>query len=100
RLLGVQLDLASILDALAPNGINSFDFGAADTLKAAIPAANGLFTARSLARMYAALSCGGEIDGVRLMSAATLARATQVQEPTPGRVVIPFDMRWRLGYHA
>jgi CubicO group peptidase (beta-lactamase class C family) len=100
RLFGLQLDLASILDALAPNGINSFDFGAADTLKVAIPAANGLFTARSLARMYAALSCGGEIDGVRLLSPATLARATQIQDPVAGRVVIPFDMRWRLGYHA
>lgn len=100
RLFGVQLDLTSILDALAPNGISSFDFGGPDTLRAAIPAANGLFTARSLARMYAALAGGGEIDGVRLLSAATLARATELQEPVAGRVVIPFDMRWRLGYHG
>jgi CubicO group peptidase (beta-lactamase class C family) len=100
RLVGLQLDLGSILDALAPRGINSFDFGAADTLQAAIPAANGLFTARSLARMYAALAGGGEIDGVRLMTAATLARATEVQDRVAGRVVIPFDMRWRLGYHG
>jgi len=100
RLFGVQLDLGSILDALAPNGISSFDFGGADTLRAAIPAANGLFTARSLARMYAALAGGGELDGVRLLSAETLARATQQQEPVAGRVVIPFDMRWRLGYHG
>jgi len=100
RLVGVQLDLGSILDALAPNGINSFDFGSEATLRAAIPAANGLFTARSLARMYAALSAGGEVDGVRLLSAATLARATELQAPVAGRVVIPFDMRWRLGYHG
>ena len=100
RVVGVQLDLASILDALAPNGISSFDFGGEDTLRAAIPAANGLFTARSLARMYAALAGGGELDGVRLLSAATLARATEQQAPVAGRVVIPFDMRWRLGYHG
>ena len=100
RLVGVQLDLASILDALAPNGISSFEFGAHDTLRAAIPAANGLFTARALARMYAALARGGELDGVRLMSPVTLARATEVQEAPAGRVVIPFDMRWRLGYHG
>lgn len=100
RMAGVQLDLESVLDALAPRGISSFDFGAADTLSAAIPAANGLFTARSLARMYAALANGGEIDGVRLLSRKTLNRATQVQDPTHSRMVIPFDLRWRLGYHG
>jgi CubicO group peptidase (beta-lactamase class C family) len=41
-------------------------------LAASIPAANGLFTARSLARIYAALAGGGEIDGVRLASADTV----------------------------
>jgi len=99
-LIGVRLDLPSILDALAPRGIAAFDFGAEATLMAAIPAANGLFTARSLARMYAALACGGTLDGVRLLSPETLARATQVQTPPAARVVIPFDMRWRLGYHG
>jgi CubicO group peptidase (beta-lactamase class C family) len=97
---GVELDLPSILDALAPRGISTFDFGAEDTLQVAIPAANGLFTARSLARMYAALAGGGALDGIRLLSPATLARATEVQAPAASRVVIPFDMRWRLGYHG
>jgi CubicO group peptidase (beta-lactamase class C family) len=99
-MFGVDLDLGSVLDALAPRGISSFDFGADETLRVAIPAANGLFTARSLARMYAALACSGEIDGVRLLSPDTLKRATQVQSPAPRRAVLPFDMRWRLGYHA
>jgi CubicO group peptidase (beta-lactamase class C family) len=99
-LVGVRLDLPSILDALAPRGIAAFDFGAEDTLQVAIPAANGLFTARALARMYAALAGGGSVDGVRLLSPETLARATEVQSPTPARVVIPWDMRWRLGYHG
>ncbi|HSP98870.1 MAG TPA: serine hydrolase domain-containing protein [Candidatus Dormibacteraeota bacterium] len=100
RGVGVDLDLISILDALAPRGITAFDFSADRTLRAAIPAANGLFTARALAKMYAALAAGGEIDGVRLLSRRTLERATQVQGPTRRRVVLPFDMRWRLGYHA
>jgi CubicO group peptidase (beta-lactamase class C family) len=99
-LVGIRVDLESILDALAPRGIDRFDFGAAETLQASIPAANGLFTARSLARMYATLAGDGAIDGVRLLSPETLARATEVQPPAGGRVVIPFDMRWRLGYHA
>jgi len=101
RLLGLQVDLESILDALAPRGIGTFDFSANATLEASIPAANGLFTARSLAKVYAALACGGEIDGVRLLSSHTLHRATRRQQGgSEGLMVIPFDMRWRLGYHG
>lgn len=100
RLAGFDLDLSSLLDALAPRGISKFDFGAHKTLRVAIPAANGLFTARSLARMYAALAGGGALDGVRLLSHDTLQRATQPQPAPPRRAVLPFDMRWRLGYHG
>jgi CubicO group peptidase (beta-lactamase class C family) len=98
--LGVSLDLRSLLDALAPRGISSFQFDAAHTLRVSIPAANGLFTARSLAKLYATLAAGGTLGGVQLLSRDTLAHATQIVDPTPGRVVIPFDMRWRLGWHA
>ncbi len=100
RAVGLRIDLESIIDALAPRGISTFDFGSEETLRATIPAANGLFTARSLARMYAALACGGTLDGVRLLSPQTLARATRPQREPRERAVIPFDMRWRLGYHA
>jgi CubicO group peptidase (beta-lactamase class C family) len=100
ELFGFELDLVSLLDALAPRGIGAFDFGSEETLRASIPAANGLFTARSLARMYAVLAAGGELDGVRLLSRRTFTEATRLQDPTPGRSVIPFDMRWRLGYHG
>jgi CubicO group peptidase (beta-lactamase class C family) len=100
RRAGFDIDLASVFDALAPRGISGFDFGSPEALRVAIPAGNGLFTARSLARMYAALAGGGELDGVRLISASTLARATEIQTEAPGRSVLPFDMRWRLGYHG
>ncbi len=99
-LIGIRFDLRSLGDALAPRGISGFEFDSGETLRAAIPACNGLFTARSLARMYAALSAGGTLEGVRLISSRTLARATELQEPTGRLAVIPFDMRWRLGYHA
>ena len=99
-LAAVQLDLPSILDALVPRGLSAFDFGAVDTLQAAIPAANGVFTARSLARMYAALACGGVLEGICLLSRQTLARATERQPTSGGRLVVPFDMHWRLGYHG
>jgi CubicO group peptidase (beta-lactamase class C family) len=45
--------------------------------RAEIPAANGIGTARSLSRLYAA--CIGQVDGVRLLDAGTLEHATQTQ---------------------
>lgn len=98
--LGMDSDLASIFDALAPRGVSDFDFGSPESLRVAIPAANGLFTARSLGKMYALLANGGELDGVRLLSKKALARATTLQKPIGKQSVIPFDMRWRLGYHG
>jgi CubicO group peptidase (beta-lactamase class C family) len=46
---------------------------------AEIPAAGGIGNARSMARVHSALACGGEIDGVRLLSEDTLVGATEVQ---------------------
>ncbi len=100
RSVGVDFDLGSLMAALAPRGISDFDFGAHETLQNPIPAGNGIFTARSLARVYAALAEGGEIDGVRILSRHTLARAMERQAKTQGLAVLPFDMRWRLGYHG
>jgi CubicO group peptidase (beta-lactamase class C family) len=45
----------------------------ADYHRAEIPGAGGVGTARSLARLYGCLARGGELDGVQLLSAATLA---------------------------
>jgi CubicO group peptidase (beta-lactamase class C family) len=100
RMAGVGLDFQSFLDALAPRGISSFDFGGDESLRVAIPSGNGLFTARSLARMYAMLAGGGEMDGVRVLSQDTVQRASTPQNFAGPRSVMPFDMRWRLGYHG
>ncbi|MGZ4336959.1 MAG: serine hydrolase domain-containing protein [Gaiellaceae bacterium] len=40
--------------------------------RAESPAGNGIMNARSLARLYALLANGGELDGVRLLSPATI----------------------------
>ena len=100
RRLGFDSDLTSIFDALGPRGISNFDFGSPETLRVAIPAGNGLFTARSLAKMYATLANGGELDGTQLLSTDTVEKASTLQRPTGKNSVIPFDMRWRLGYHG
>lgn len=100
RKLGLDSDLASIFEAMAPRGISDFHFGSPEILRAAIPSANGLFTARSLAKLYAMLAGGGEIGGVRLLSENTVEQASTLQKPSGRLSVIPFDMRWRLGYHG
>ncbi len=101
RLLGwarVPYDLRRIADALLAPGITDFSWDAPETLAASIPAANGLFTARALAKLYATLANGGAFNGTRLLSEATLARATEVQSRRVD-LVVPFPMHWRLGYH-
>jgi CubicO group peptidase (beta-lactamase class C family) len=99
RAAGLPYDFRGGLQAaLAPHGIGRFDFSDPAVVQACIPAANGVFTARSLARMYACLANGGELDGVRLLSEETLRRATVIQNKRPDHVLV-LPMRWRLGYH-
>ena len=45
-------------------------------LDAEMPAANGVATARALARMYGAIANGGEIDGTRFLSRGLVAGLT------------------------
>ena len=78
--------------------MEDLDFNSEEFRAASIPAANGMFTARSLARLYSCLAQGGELDGVRLLSYDTLRRAAERQNRGAGRV-IPISMQWRLGYH-
>jgi CubicO group peptidase (beta-lactamase class C family) len=64
---------------------------------AEIPAANGHGNARSIARVLAALACGGTLEGVRLLSETTLARA--IEEQCYGKdLVLGFPIRWGLGF--
>jgi CubicO group peptidase (beta-lactamase class C family) len=51
---------------------------------AEVPALNGHGSADGLARVYSALACDGELDGVRLMRADTIAAATVEQPPSGG----------------
>jgi CubicO group peptidase (beta-lactamase class C family) len=75
-----------------------FDHEDRRILRTEMPAANGVFTARSLARVYAALATDGTVDGVEVLSPETLREAGRVQDR--GRdYVLGLPMRWRLGYH-
>jgi len=64
---------------------------------AEIPAANGHTSARGVARVYAALARGGELDGVRLLAPATIERA--IEEQSRGRdAVLTLPTRFATGF--
>ena len=85
-------------NALIPPGDPSV-FWHPRILDVPIPAANGLFTARSLARIYAVIAEGGALDGTRLFSRNTVRKASRIQTRERDRV-LPISMQWRLGYHG
>ena len=62
--------------ALGPRG-NLFEFlDSPDGWSACIPAISGVFTARSLAKLYAAMERDGEVGGVRIMKPSKVYSAT------------------------
>lgn len=85
-------------DALMPKGVSRFSFFNDKVLQACIPAANGVFTARSLAKMYDMLVHQGRVDGQQYLSPERVLALSQVQTRQRDRVM-PLPMHWRLGYH-
>ena len=65
--------------------------------RAEIPAANGHGTAEAVARLYGALSLGGELDGVRVLSREAIDRAT-TEQSFGEDAVLGIPMRFGLGY--
>jgi len=64
---------------------------------AEIPAANGHGNARSVARVGAAMACGGELDGVRLLSLPSIEKA--IEEQCYGTdLVLGVPIRYGLGF--
>ncbi|HMI82816.1 MAG TPA: serine hydrolase domain-containing protein [Polyangiaceae bacterium] len=92
------MDRSHLKDALLPHGSADL-YASTKLLDAEVPALNGFFTARSLARMYATLAEGGQLEGTRVFSESTIRRATEIQSRKLDAVV-GFPMRWRLGYHT
>jgi len=78
-----------------PNADSAFDTPAAH--RAEIPAANGIMTARALARLYACLGNYGELDGVRLMSEATVRKMSERRTLRPDKVIM-VPVGWALGF--
>ncbi|HIF91756.1 MAG TPA: class A beta-lactamase-related serine hydrolase [Myxococcales bacterium] len=98
RMIGSPLDMRHMLDALVPPG-DADALWHDRILEKPVPAVNGLFTARSLARLYAAIAEGGTLDGTELLSPEMIPVMGRVHVETRDRV-IPIKMGWRLGYHT
>ena len=64
-----------------------------------LPAANGVATARALARMYGAIANRGVIDGTRFLSEGVVEQLTGTRSYHPdGSILMP--MSFNLGYHS
>lgn len=87
KLIEAAIDPEGLLQrALTVTRPDALDYNTREVHAAEIPAAAGITTARSLARMYAATV--GEVDGVRLLDPATVADATAEQSNGPDRVLM------------
>ncbi len=64
-----------------------------------LPSANGVMTARGLARMYGAIANGGVIDGRRYLSAERVAMLTGPRSLEPDRNLM-LPLAFHLGYHC
>lgn len=65
---------------------------------AELPASGGLTNARAAARMYAALSLGGTLDGVRLVGPDTVARMGRTQSLLATDAIDGIDAPFSLGF--
>src|SRR5438034_710267 len=65
---------------------------------AEIPAGNAHTTARALARVYGALACGGQVDGVQVLSSDSILRARTEQANGPDAVLFGWPTRFGLGF--
>ena len=65
--------------------------------RADIGASNGHGNARSVARIQSAVACGGEVDGVRLLSPKTINRIFEVQSDGID-LVLGYRLKIGVGY--
>ena len=93
------LPLTGMLSALHVPGVLQALQGDMRFLDAEIPSANGVFTARSLAKAYGAIANHGRIDGRQFLSEELVRGLSGRTSYRPdANVVIP--MSFHLGYHG
>jgi CubicO group peptidase (beta-lactamase class C family) len=93
------LPLTGMLGALHVPGVLRLLQGEMGFLDAEIPSANGVLTARAVAKVYGAIANGGHIDGRQFLSNELVRALAGKRSYRPdANVVVP--MSFHLGYHA
>lgn len=93
------LQYSSGVGALYFPGMRQVVMGDTPFLDSEIPAANGVATARGLAKMYAAIACAGRIGGKQFLSTELAAGLLGKPSLWPDRNIF-FPMAFHLGYHS
>jgi CubicO group peptidase (beta-lactamase class C family) len=93
------LSITAGFGALYFPGMKAVVQGDIPFLDGEIPSANGVATARSLARMYGALANGGQIDGKQYLSPELTAGLAGRPSLRPDRSMI-MPLSFHLGYHG
>jgi CubicO group peptidase (beta-lactamase class C family) len=95
----VATELSGGFRSLYFRGVMAAVQGDIPLLDAEMPAANGVVTARGLARMYGAIANCGEIDGTRFLSREIVAGLTGRRSLKRDRnIMVPLS--FHLGYHS
>ena len=81
-----------------PASESATTFNDAGVRRAVIPAANGIGTARDMARFYACMVNGGELDGTRLLDPETVEEATRTHAETASDGTLSRPARYGLGF--
>src|ERR1700729_4176510 len=95
----VATELSPGFRSLYFQGVMAAVQGDIPLLDAEMPAANGVATARALARMYGAIANGGEIDGTRFLSQEIVVGLTgRPSRKRDRNILVPLS--FHLGYHS
>jgi CubicO group peptidase (beta-lactamase class C family) len=94
-----QLPFSGGFGALYFPGAKSIVQGHIPLLDCESPSANGVATARGLAKVYGAIANGGRIDGARFLSEELVRNLTGKPSLIPDfNILVP--LAWHLGYHS
>jgi len=85
-------------EGLGDNAAVAAPFNAETVHRAVVPAANGIGTARDMARFYACLANGGELEGARLLNPETVERMTRLEAETESDGTLDREARFALGF--
>ncbi len=93
------LGVSGVFGSMYFPGMKAVVQGDTPLLDAEIPAANGVATARALAKMYGAIANGGRVNGTQLLSRERVDGLTGERSYAPDRnLFVP--LAFHLGYHS